>query len=130
MPGSTVGKAAASGIFLMAVGEAFNVYGALNSSPWTAENFGADPEKAASCRKYVLRADIANIALGIGAALVAESPAPLLGILAITVYMHAMYESALRKGQRAGSTSWLNVPADAEAAAANTAAAVNRFRTA
>lgn len=100
--------AAAGGFFLMAVAEAFNVYGALNSSPWTAENFGADPEKARSCRQYVLQADIANIALGIGASLLAQSWAPLAGILVITVYMHCMYERALKKGATAGTDGWAN----------------------
>jgi hypothetical protein len=108
MAAPDVKSGAAAGMFLLAVGEAFNVYGALNSSPWTAENFGADPEKARSCRRYVLYADVANIALGIGASLVAESPAPFIGILAITVYMHCMYEKALRKGKDSGSTNWLN----------------------
>lgn len=92
----------------MAVAEAFNVYGALNSSPWTAENFGADPEKARSCRQYVLQADIANIALGIGASLLSQNWAPLAGILVITVYMHCMYERALKKGAAAGSEGWAN----------------------
>lgn len=101
-------KNAAAGIFLMALAEAFNVYGALNSSPWTAENFGADPEKARSCRRYVLQADIVNIALGIGTSIIAESPAPFLGILIISVYMHYCYERALRKGKAADSKGWLN----------------------
>jgi hypothetical protein len=103
---SPMDTAAGAGLFLMAVGEAFNVYGAMNSSPWTAENFGADPEKARSCRQYVIQADIANVGLGIGASLVAKAPWPLLGILAITVYMHLMYERALRRGAAAGSTQW------------------------
>ena len=98
--------AAGAGIFLMAVGEAFNVYGALNSSPWTAESFGADPVKARSCRHYVLQADAANIVLGVGASIVAESPAPLLGILVITLFMHWQYEKALRKAKRSGSQGW------------------------
>lgn len=95
-----------AGIFLMALAEAFNVYGALNSSPWTAENFGADPEKARSCRRYVLQADVVNVALGIGTSLISESPWPLLGIGLITVYMHWMYERALRKGAVAGTDGW------------------------
>ncbi|MGA5128807.1 hypothetical protein ACPCTO_03270 [Streptomyces olivoreticuli] len=95
-------------MFLMAVGEAFNVYGAMNSSPWTAENFGADAEKARSCRFYVIQADIANVALGVGASIVARSWSPLLGILAITAFMHFLYERALRKGANAGSSDWLN----------------------
>lgn len=101
-------KAVASAMFLMAVGEAFNVYGAMNSSPWTAENFGADAEKARSCRHYVLQADIANLALGIGASIVARSWSPLIGIAAITLYMHFLYERALRKGAAAGSSHWIN----------------------
>lgn len=103
---SSAERTAAAGIFLMALAEAFNVYGALNSSPWTAENFGADPEKAKSCRHYVLQADIVNIALGIGSSLVAKSPWPFLGIAVITVYMHYCYERALRKGKTAGSAGW------------------------
>lgn len=99
-------KSAAAGIFLMALAEAFNVYGALNSSPWTAENFGADPEKASSCRKYVLQADLVNVALGVGTSLVAANPWPLIGIGLITVYMHWMYEKALRKGAVAGTDGW------------------------
>jgi hypothetical protein len=99
---------AGAGIFLMALAEAFNVYGALNSSPWTAENFGADPEKAASCRRYVIQADIVNVALGVGTSIIAKAPWPLLGILAITVYMHYMYERALKKGAAAGSAGWAN----------------------
>lgn len=99
-------KAASAGIFLMALAEAFNVYGALNSSPWTAENFGADPEKAKSCRRYVLQADFVNVALGVGSSLIAENPWPLIGILLITIYMHYMYEKALRKGAVAGSEGW------------------------
>lgn len=99
-------KMAGSALFLMTLAEAFNVYGAMNSSPWTAENFGADAEKAASCRRYVLQADVVNIALGVGTSIIAESPAPLLGILVITVYMHLMYERALRKGATSGSSGW------------------------
>lgn len=100
--------AASAGIFLMALAEAFNVYGALNSSPWTAENFGADEEKARSCRRYVIQADIVNIALGVGTSIISHTPWPLLGILAITVYMHYMYERALAKGKAAGSAGWAN----------------------
>lgn len=103
---------AGAGIFLMALAEAFNVYGALNSSPWTAENFGADPEKAASCRRYVLQADAVNIALGVGTSLISKTAWPLLGILAITVYMHWMYEKALRKGAVAGTGGWAKAGSD------------------
>jgi hypothetical protein len=99
-------RATAAGLFLMALAESFNVYSALNSSPWTAENFGADEEKARSCRHYVLQADAANVALGIGTSIMAKSWAPLIGILAVTVYMHVLYERALNKGKESGSDGW------------------------
>lgn len=95
-------------LFLMTVAEGFNVYGAMNSSPWTAENFGADPEKAASCRHYVLMADVANIAIGFGTSLLINNWSPLWGMVAITVFMHFMYERALRKGATAGTDGWAN----------------------
>lgn len=122
--------AAGAGIFLMALAEAFNVYGALNSSPWTAENFGADPEKARSCRRYVLQADVVNIALGVGTSIISKSPWPLAGILVITVYMHYMYERALAKGRAAGSDGWLKEKqgaADPNAARAGYSGEANVF---
>lgn len=104
MADSSVASGAA--LTLMALAEGFNVYGALNSSPWTAENFGADPDKARSCRHYVLQADAVNVALGIGTSLIARNPWPLVGLLIITVYMHLAYERALRKGAVAGTSGW------------------------
>ena len=99
-------SASGAALTLMALAEGFNVYGALNSSPWTAENFGADPVKARSCRHYVIQADVVNIALGIGTSLIAKSPWPLVGLLIITVYMHMAYERALKKGAVAGTSGW------------------------
>lgn len=98
--------ASGAALTLMALAEGFNVYGALNSSPWTAENFGADPDKARSCRHYVLQADAVNILLGIGTSLIAKNPWPLVGLLIITVYMHYAYERALKKGAVAGTKGW------------------------
>lgn len=99
-------QAMGAGLFLMAVHEAFNAYGALNSSPWTAENFGADPEKAASCRRYVLKATGANVVLGIGSWMVSGSAAPFLGICGVSAWMYWEYEKALKKGAVAGTTGW------------------------
>lgn len=94
------------GLFLMTLAEAFNVYGALNSSPWTAENFGADAEKARSCRHYVIQADIVNVALGIGTSLITKTWSPFIGMIVISAYMHYMYERALKKGAVAGTDGW------------------------
>lgn len=105
-----LGKMNAEGgaLFLMTIAEAFNVYGAMNSSPWTAENFGADEEKAHSCRKYVLKADVVNLVLGAGTSLLIDNWWPLIGMVAVTWYMHMQYEKALAKGKAAGSDGWIN----------------------
>lgn len=99
--------AAMSGaLFMMTLAEAFNVYGAMNSSPWTAENFGADEEKARSCRRYVIQADVVNVVLGLGTSLITKSWAPFVGMVLISAYMHYMYERALRKGAVSNSDGW------------------------
>ena len=98
----------AGALFLMAVAEGFNVYGALNSSPWTAENFGADPEKARSCRNYVKQATFFNLILGAGTSLMIDSWWPLIGIAALSAYMYFLYERALQKGAASGSEGWAN----------------------
>ena len=38
-------------LFLSAVNETMQAYGTLNSSPWTAESFGADDRRAAALRE-------------------------------------------------------------------------------
>jgi len=99
--------AAGVGLFLMAAAESFNVFSALNSSPWTSENFGADPEKARSCREYVRLAVAANLGLGFGTSLLARSWWPLIGTSLVSIWMWGIYERALKRGAVAGSTGWI-----------------------
>jgi hypothetical protein len=98
--------AAGVGLFLMAAAESFNVFSALNSSPWTSENFGADPEKAKSCREYVRLSVLANTGLGFGTSLLARSWWPLIGTSVVSIWMAWVYERALRRGAITGSTGW------------------------
>lgn len=100
--------AAGVGLFMVATMESFNIFSAMNSSPWTAENFGADEEKAKSCRKYVLISIGANEALGVGAGLLALSLWPVIGTSLASAFMYILYQEALRKGMAAGSTGWAN----------------------
>lgn len=99
--------ATAAGFFLMSVAESFNIYSALNSSPWTAENFGADEEKARSTRQYVMMSSVVNLGLGVGTSLLADNWWPFFGIVFVTVVMYFLYERALHKGKQAGSNGWL-----------------------
>lgn len=98
--------AAGVGLFLVATAESFNIISAMCSSPWTAENFGADEEKRRSTWKYVTLATVGNIGLGFGASLLAKTWWPLIGTSIVSVGMVAVYHHALSKGMKAGSTGW------------------------
>lgn len=102
------GTGAAVGLFLVACAESFNIFSAMNSSPWTAENFGADEQKAQSCRRYVYISLVANEALGFGASLLAHNWWPLFGTTAVSGFMWYTYDRALKRGMAAGSTGWEN----------------------
>jgi hypothetical protein len=104
-PGLAI-DAAGVGLFLMATAESFNVISALCSSPWTAENFGADEEKARSTREYVLMSGVFNVGLGAGTSLLAKSWWPLVGTTTVSVIMWFVYQRALEKGKTAGSSGW------------------------
>jgi hypothetical protein len=102
-----VEKFTVTGIAVMvAWGESFQVFGALNSSPWTARNFGADQEKAESMRKYVKKAFVNNAAMGGLGSILTHSWLPFLVTMGISLYMWWEYESALRQGCDAGSDGW------------------------
>jgi hypothetical protein len=94
------------GLLLVAAAESFNIFSAVNSSPWTAENFGADEEKAKSCNQYVLVAVVANTGLGVGASILAKNWWPLVGTTIVSVFMWWLYRRALAKGMARGSTNW------------------------
>jgi hypothetical protein len=96
---------------MVAWGESFQVFGSLNSSPWTSENFGADPEKAASCRRYVKLAVGNNLLMGGLGSYLTKSPMPLVATSAVSLFMYYLYETALKRGSVAGSDGWAKAPA-------------------
>ena len=100
--------AAGVGLFLVAAAESFNIFSAMNSSPWTAENFGADERKAESCKEYVMWASVANTGLGVGASILAGSYWPLIGVVAVTAFMIWIYWRALKRGMENNSAGWEN----------------------
>lgn len=101
-----VRNSAAAILFMQAGMYTMDAMSTLNSSPWTSENFGADPEKAASAREYVAHA------LGVGlvycgvAALIADSWWPVAGAAANAAYLLWIYERALNRAQKSGSSGW------------------------
>ena len=115
MPDSTTTRYSVTGIAVMvAWGESFQVFGSLNSSPWTARNFGADPAKAASMRGYVRKAILNNLLMGgLGSWLLyigneQQWWLPLVVTSGISGYMWYEYESALNQGAQSGSAGWTN----------------------
>lgn len=103
-------SSAGVGLFMVAAAESFNIFSAMNSSPWTAENFGADEEKAKSCKYYVIVSVLANTGLGYGASLLAGNMWPLIGTLLVSFFMVWIYWRALDRGMKANSTGWTNEP--------------------
>lgn len=92
--------------FAASVAAGYAIYSTLNSSPWTAESFGADPEKARSCLYYSKLATLTNVVLGIFTSLITGTLWPAVGFGVVTVEMHYLYHRAVAKARAKGSTSW------------------------
>lgn len=118
LTGSKAGKVAGAILFMQAAALSMDVFSAVNSSPWTAENFGGDPEKAKTCREYVHHGLALSTGLSVGAAVVAESWAPVIGMVAANGYMFWLYERALKRGVDKASTGWAGPSVSATVSAA------------
>lgn len=116
MPTFTDGAGAADSmaalLFLGAVNECMQAYGTLNSSPWTAESFGADDRRAKALREYVAHAVVFSTATGLVAAFVAHGTkatwAIMGGTVFVNVYLVWLYARASVRGRAAGSAGWAN----------------------
>ena len=110
--GATGGDAVAALLFLAAINETMQAYGTLNSSPWTAESFGADDRRAKALREYVGHAVVFSMATSLIAAFVARGKtatlAILLGAAGTNVYLVWLYSRASTRGRAAGSAGWAN----------------------
>lgn len=103
----TGGRRIASAIlFIQASTNALDVYSALNSSPWTAQSFGADPEKRKACMEYVHHSIGVTSFYAVAAALLAENIWPIIGMVIADVYMYWLYRRALNRACESGSQSW------------------------
>lgn len=95
-------------LFLAAGTNALDVYSALNSSPWTAESFGGDPEKAKACKEYVYHSIGVTSFFCLVSAAVARNWWPVWGAVIANLYMYYLYTRALRRAQNRGSKGWDN----------------------
>ena len=104
--GSSASRVAGAILFISASTNAMDVYSALNSSPWTAESFGGDPEKAKACMEYVHHSLAVTAFYSIGAAAIARSWWPIIGWAIAAAYMYYLYTRALTRANNRGSTNW------------------------
>lgn len=84
-------------LFLAAVGEAYQAYGTLNSSPQTTELFAGSREK--TLMKYVMVGHGSALFFGSIASWVARSLWPIAGTAIVIVQMEWIYKHAARAGK-------------------------------
>ena len=104
--GGNAGRVASAILFIQASTNAMDVYSALNSSPWTAQSFGADPEKRRACMEYVHHSIGVTAFYAVAAAAIARNVWPIIGMAIADAYMYWLYSRALRRAQESGSRSW------------------------
>ena len=100
------GNALAALLFMTSAMTTLDAYSTLMSSPWTAENFGADPNKAASCREYLTHAVCYSMAYAVASAFIAKSWWPVVGSILANAYLIWLYLRALDRGKTSGSSGW------------------------
>jgi hypothetical protein len=110
--GASRGNELAAVLFLAAINETMQAYGTLNSSPWTAESFGADDRRAGALKEYVAHAVVFSMTTSFIAAWVAHGQkatwAIILGALGTNAYLVWLYNRASARGRAAGSSGWAN----------------------
>jgi hypothetical protein len=105
-PGVGPGDAAGAILFVTSYGQIWEVISALNSSPWTAENFGADAGKAASAREYLAHSTANGAVIAGIAAFVSRRWYPLIGAGLGIAYAWWIYNRALGRATNSESVGW------------------------
>jgi len=99
-------NAAGAMLFLQAVTTVYDAISAVNSSPLTAERYGADPQQAASAMEYTYQGMALSGMYCIGAALVSGSWWPILGAIPADIYLYWLYRRAIKRAQERGPVDW------------------------
>jgi hypothetical protein len=99
-------RALAALLFMNGYYEFFNLAGAFNSSPWTAESFGGDPGKNESARKYVRMTIVRGIAVSGFAVWISGMWWPLIGTTVAAGDTWWTYNQALAKAENTGSIAF------------------------
>lgn len=108
---SSGNRGIASLLALTAAMTTFDAFSTLMSSPWTAENVGADAEKARSAREYYRHAVGFSMLNAVAAGMVAGPGIgwfPVIGAAVANVYLVWLYERAIHRAEGTGYTGgWL-----------------------
>ena len=78
----------------------------INSSPLTAERYGADPTQAASAMEYTYHGMAVSGFYAATSSIIARSWWPILGIIPIDIYLYWLYKRAIRRAQDRGPVDW------------------------
>lgn len=100
-------RGAAGALLFMAAGtQVYDSISAINSSPLTAERYGADPTQAKSAMEYTYHGMLlAGVYCVIGAA-AAKSWWPILGMVPGDLYLWWLYKRAIKRAQDRGPVDW------------------------
>lgn len=101
----TADRTALALAFIVPAYEFFNVVSALESSPWTIENVGADPVKAASARRLLWQAIFLGNGVALAGSLIGGNWLPIAGSGAASVYCWWLYDKAIKRAETADQTS-------------------------
>jgi|SRR5215469_16370069 len=93
-------------LFLQGIMAGYDVFSAVNSSPWTAQSFGGDPEKEASLREYVNHGLAITLGTTAASAIIAGSAWPFLGGVLASIYMYWLYMRAIQRSKESNSKGW------------------------
>jgi hypothetical protein len=115
------GGAVSAVLFMQAGMYTLDAYSTLNSSPWTAESFGADDARAQSLKEYVAHAAIYSSLYCAGSAYLAKSWWPIVGAGINNLYLMWLYNRASQRGKLRGNASWADGTGQATTASGNTA---------
>jgi hypothetical protein len=113
MAGEELGTKNALGavLFMTASMNTLDAYSTLNSSPWTAESFGADERRAKALKEYVGHAVVYSMAYALASAFITRGVVGwwiVVGAIITNGYLIWLYMRASKRGREAGADGWAN----------------------
>jgi len=104
---------------ILTIAEIPNFWSGFLPSLFTISTFsGGDAEKVRHTREWIRKGEMQaaglSLALGIGAAILAQEPWPLLGTIGMIGYLAWQYENALSKGCKSGPGYDMDKPEQAK----------------